>query len=320
MKFRIATFNLENWDDVAVPSLATRIAVMRPMLQRVSADVLCLQEVNGQGSPADLHALRALIEGTRYQNYDVAVTRESDGDISRERNLVILSQFPIASSRQFKHEFAAAPQYKKVTSLPPEPDAKDIQWERPALYAVVNAPFGPLHVINLHLKSRIPTSIAGQQINANTWRSVAAYAEGFFVSSLKRVGQALEVRLFLDTLFDADPEARIIVCGDLNADLDDVPVQALRGDVEDTGNGGLAHRVMIPCERTVPEPARFSLYHQGRPTMLDHLLLSRPMLANYRNTEIHNEILHDESIAFALDTKFPESDHAPVIAEFDFPG
>ncbi|MEM9748885.1 MAG: endonuclease, partial [Actinomycetota bacterium] len=35
--------------------------------------------------------------------------------------------------------------------------------------------------------------------------------------------------------------------------------------------------------------------------------------------EIHNEILHDESLAFAGDAKFPESDHAPVVAEFERP-
>ena len=32
--------------------------------------------------------------------------------------------------------------------------------------------------------------------------------------------------------------------------------------------------------------------------------------------EIHNEALHDESIAFASDVKYPESDHAPFVAAF----
>jgi exonuclease III len=53
--------------------------------------------------------------------------------------------------------------------------------------------------------------------------------------------------------------------------------------------------------------------------MLDHILASRSLLAFYRNTEIHNELLHDESAAFATDEKFPESDHAPVVAEFVLP-
>lgn len=49
-RLRVATFNLENLDDKAgkKPTLEERIAVMRPMLLRLDADVLCLQEVNGQ--------------------------------------------------------------------------------------------------------------------------------------------------------------------------------------------------------------------------------------------------------------------------------
>ena len=36
-----------------------------------------------------------------------------------------------------------------------------------------------------------------------------------------------------------------------------------------------------------------------------------------RGSEIHNEILHDESAAFAIERKYPESNHAPVVATFD---
>ena len=51
----------------------------------------------------------------------------------------------------------------------------------------------------------------------------------------------------------------------------------------------------------------------------DCVLASRALLAFYRTTQIHNELLHDESVAFAIDRKFPESDHAPVVAEFVLP-
>jgi hypothetical protein len=47
--------------------------------------------------------------------------------------------------------------------------------------------------------------------------------------------------------------------------------------------------------------------------------MSRSLLGHYRNSEVHNELLHDESIAFATDVKYPESDHAPVVAEFELP-
>ncbi|MER5475127.1 hypothetical protein [Streptomyces sp. NPDC002685] len=48
------------------------------------------------------------------------------------------------------------------------------------------------------------------------------------------------------------------------------------------------------------------------------MLVTRNLLAHYRGSEIHNEILHDDSPAFATDSKYPESDHAPVVATFDF--
>ena len=107
------------------------------------------------------------------------------------------------------------------------------------------------------------------------------------------------------------------MAGDFNATPDEISVLAIRGNVEDTGNGDLAGRVLVPIEHTIPESSRYTLFHQGKGQMLDHMLVSRNLLANYRGSEIHNEILHDESEAFATDRKFPESDHAPVVATFE---
>lgn len=76
---------------------------------------------------------------------------------------------------------------------------------------------------------------------------------------------------------------------------------------------------MVPCENTVPESSRYSLLHLGHGAMLDHVLVSRALLAFYRGTAIYNENLPDESGAFRTDANFPESDHAPVVAEFELP-
>ena len=89
--------------------------------------------------------------------------------------------------------------------------------------------------------------------------------------------------------------------------------------MENTGNGDLAGRVLVPIEHTVPEPSRNTSFHPGRAEMLDHMLVTRNLLAHCRGSEIYNEVLHDESVAFAVDREFPESDHAPVVAAFDFP-
>jgi endonuclease/exonuclease/phosphatase family metal-dependent hydrolase len=323
---RIATFNLENLDDKPgeEPTLNERIALMRPQFLRLRADVLCLQEVNGQeepGQPRRLLALAKLLGNTPYAEYHQVSTMTEDGaQVYDERNLVILSRFEILEHHQYKHDFAPAPSYRKVTAKPEESEAKPVMWERPILHAKIQLDNSRiLDLINVHLKSRLPTDIPGQKVDNFTWRTPSGWAEGSFLSSLKRVGQALETRILIDSLFDADEDALIIVCGDFNADLDEVPVETIRGDVENTGNDKLAKRVMVPCEWTIPEPSRFSLLHHGKGEMIDHLLISRSLLAHYRGAEIHNELLHDESVAFGTDVKFPESDHAPVIAAFELP-
>jgi len=68
-------------------------------------------------------------------------------------------------------------------------------------------------------------------------------AEAMLRSAMKGVGQALEARIIVDKVFDADLEARLVVCGGFNAEAEDGPVAAIRGDVEDTANPALAKRV-----------------------------------------------------------------------------
>jgi exonuclease III len=73
---------------------------------------------------------------------------------------------------------------------------------------------------------------------------------------------------------------------------------------------------MVACDNQIPESARYSLFHLGRGEMIDHVLASWALLATLAQTEIYNEYLPDESGAFRTDVKFPESDHAPVVAQF----
>jgi predicted extracellular nuclease len=235
--------------------------------------------------------------------------------------LVILSRFPILDHQQYMNKFVPAPLYQVVTADSPATAPTAVGWERPLLHAKIDLPnVGTLQIINVHLKSKNPTEVKGQQKDQFTWKTAGGWAEGSFLSAMKRVGQALEARQLIDSIFTEDPDALIAICGDFNSTYDEVPVEAIRGDVEDHGNRELVGRVMVPCERTVPESSRFSLYHHGKGEMLDHILVSRRLLTFYTRTEIHNELLHDESTAFATDDKFPESDHAPVVTEFQVPG
>jgi endonuclease/exonuclease/phosphatase family metal-dependent hydrolase len=322
---RIATFNLENLDETKPgdrPSLAERITLMKPQITRLRADVACFQEVHGQerpGMPRALLALAALLTGTNLDGAQLVSTKPADNAVYNERNLVVVTHLDVAGHRQLRHDLVEPPKYQRLTAIPADAAPVEIGIERPILHVEIDLPDGQrLHVINVHLKSKIPTDIPGQKIDAYTWRAADAWAEGAFLSSMKRMAQAVEVRRLVDQLLDADPGARIVVAGDFNATPDEIPVLAIRGNVEDTGNGDLAARVLVPIEQTIPEPAGYTLFHQGRGQMLDHMLVTRNLLAHYRGSEIHNEILHDESVAFGIDRKFPESDHAPVVATFDF--
>ena len=53
--------------------------------------------------------------------------------------------------------------------------------------------------------------------------------------------------------------------------------------------------------------------------MIYHVIVSQAFYPYWVGTNVFNEVLPDESIAFATDEKFPESDHAPVVAHFKVP-
>ncbi len=321
---RIATFNVENLDDgpEVEPALSKRIALIRPQLERVRADILCLQEVHSQG-PANnrtLAALDELISGTEYAGFERRTTLTVNNDLYDKRNLVTLSRFPITSDAIIRDSSGPRPSYKMATADPADTTANPVSWERPMLRTSVDlGAAGTLHLINVHLKSKLASNIPGKKKDNYTWETVSAWAEGSFISSMKRVGQALQARLLIDSLFDEEPGALIAMAGDFNARSDEVPVRAICGPVEETGNPDHAPRIMVPCENNVPQSSRYSLLHLGVGEMLDHVLVSRSLLRYFTHAEIHNEALPDESGAFRTEDKFPESDHAPVIAEFQVP-
>ena len=92
-----------------------------------------------------------------------------------------------------------------------------------------------------------------------------------------------------------------------------------RGAEEDTGNGRLAARALVPVERGLAADRRYTVVHHGRRQMLDHILLSRALLAYFRGAAVHNETLEDELVGFAAVQHDPQSYHAPVSATFALP-
>jgi hypothetical protein len=108
-----------------------------------------------------------------------------------------------------------------VTADPQPAEPEPIGWERPILHVRIGLEGDKtLHILNVHLKSKAPTDIVGQNKDVPdpkpppfAWRKAYGWAEGFFVSFMKRVGQALEARIIVDDLFTQDPSSLIVVCG-----------------------------------------------------------------------------------------------------------
>ncbi len=315
-RLRVATFNIESFgggtDDDA------RAAVMAPILSALRADILCLQEVN-RGPPKgrvseDLAAIKALCGASGYGDFHLVSTLRNGRRPYDIHNLVVFSRWPVAERVQVLHELVPRLRYQPVTAEPPATTSDEISWDRPLLHLVIDHPdFGRLHVINLHLRAPLAAPIAGQKTGPFTWKTLSGWAEGFFVATAKRSGQALEVRLLLERIFDREPAPNIVVCGDFNATGMEMPLKIIRGELEDIDEPALEARQLVTAEDRVPEATRYSLLHAGERLMLDHVLVSRALAPRIAGAEVHSAGLPDEQSMAADD---PRPHHAPVVVEF----
>ncbi len=321
---RLATFNLENLDlpPRAHRPVAQRAAVLRPALERLDADIVCLQEVNGQHVPGRpervLAALDELLSGTRYAAYHRASTRAVSGaGVADVHNLVTLSRYPLISHREVKHDLVPPAVITEVTAQPASVAGQRITFERPLLVTAHDLGSGRvLTVVNLHLRAPLAAAIPGQKQAAFVWRSIGGWAEGFYLSSIKRTGQALELRLLVDALLAAGPQQLVAVAGDFNCEDHETPLKIAVGAAEETGNADLAAGSLVVLDRGIDSGRRWSVLHYGRPLMLDHILASRALAGAVRGIEVHNEALGDEAVAYGKKLAPAGSYHAAVVATF----
>ena len=316
LTLRLATFNLEHLDysPRREEIFTKRRAVLQPLLSQLEFDIICLQEVNGQKShkrsPRTLEALDHLLAETRYENYFVASSQhpktQAPADI---HNLVILSRWPIEDHQQIYHNLLPQWEWRPPSDSGVDPPTVIIKWDRPRLYARISLPNGlKLHVVNSHLRAPRPVPT----ITARGLGSSRSWILGQFVAMMKREGQALETRLFCETIFDQDAQAQIAVCGDFNADLHDAPLQLLRGQQNEPET---SHRELFSLESRLNDNLAYSVIHAGKAKLLDHILTSQTLTKAWTKTTIYNQGLEDE--VFAHDPIIG-SLHAPIVTRFIF--
>ncbi|MCC5642020.1 endonuclease [Nostoc sp. CHAB 5824] len=118
-------------------------------------------------------------------------------------------------------------------------------------------------------------------------------------SDAQRVRQAQIVNEFVAQLLQVDPQAKVIVLGDLNDLPDSLPLKTLKGNILEN----LTVRL--------PLSDQFTYKFRGNPELIDHLLVSEN-LSRVAQPEI--DIVH-VNVGFSR----PVSDHDPVIAAFTLP-
>jgi endonuclease/exonuclease/phosphatase family metal-dependent hydrolase len=318
---RLATFNMENLDlpPRAEHPIEVRVRALRPMLERLDADVLCLQEVNGQHVPGRsaraLVALDHVLAGTPYASFHRAATRSSRGEgVGDVHNLVTLSRYPVLGSEEVRQTLVKPLAWAASTAEPAGDTV--VQFDRPLLVTTLDIAGVATTIVNVHLRAPIAAPIPGQKLSASTWRTTAGWAEGFFLSAVKRAQQALEIRLLIDRLLDADPDRRIAIAGDFNAEDHDTALTLAVAAEEDTGNAALASRSLVVLDRALPGDRRWSMRLAGRVEMPDHILVSPALYAAFRGIEVFNEMLPDA----ASEAPPAGSSHAPLVATFDLDG
>ncbi|WP_392479883.1 endonuclease [Nostoc sp. C110] len=118
-------------------------------------------------------------------------------------------------------------------------------------------------------------------------------------SDVQRVKQAEIVNEFVGKILEVDPQAKVIVLGDLNDLPDSLPLKTLTGNILEN----LTDRL--------PASDRFTFKFRGKPQLIDHLLVSEN-LSRFAQPKI--DIVH-VNVGFSQ----PVSDHDPVIAAFTLP-
>lgn len=319
MAFTLATFNAENLDFTPGREalFQRRMETLRPLLCALEADVLCLQEVNAPrpapGAERGFAPLDRLLSDTPYAEYHRATSVRPGSDAPADvHNLAILSRYPIVETRQIHHDLVPGWSWR-----PPlrgrEAAPVEARFDRPILYAKLDCDGRALHVLNLHLRAPRAAHLPKEKLHGR-WTSSAGWAEGLFFAAQLRQAQALEARLFVETLFDEEPDARVAVCGDFNADTHETPTRILCATPDDLADGPFAERELSRLEERAPPERRHTVIHNGRRILLDHILASRALAQACDGVEILNDGLIDEATA---PDDVEGSLHAPIVARFD---
>lgn len=304
MSIRLATFNLKDFfaprRDEERAVVEAKVANVAASLRRARADVVALQEV---GSPA---LIARLVSEVAELGYGDPVFGSED---RRGIRNAILSRLPVQWSQVHRSTSLPFPRFAGGDS---DPFPGRIPLRRGIVHVRVEAAgIGELDVLTAHFKSNLPTpmkTVEGADVADTTPHAVG---ESAVRSLVQRAAEALFVRSIVDGIFAHSPDHAICVMGDLNDVVDSLPVNLVRGI--DTRS---KHWLRAGSDMVAPE-RRYTCFHGGSETLIDHVLLSERLHRALERFEIHNEALRYHGPHTGDVPLTEDSDHALCLAELD---
>jgi endonuclease/exonuclease/phosphatase family metal-dependent hydrolase len=211
---------------------------------------------------------------------------------------------------------------------PPGPEGPRLmnQMGRSALRVSVRANNRDVHIVCAHLKSKLLT-YPGRRFTPSDEDQRARFAS---YALYRRSSEATTVRAHLDGLLEGDGrDLPVVLAGDMNDEVDAATTLILNGppgsevgstgfDQPDLGDGDR----MWNLAPLIPEERRFSRLYRGRMELIDHIFVSHFLVTNTRTTDV-TTVVAEPGMPSIDDNPTsrqgePGSDHAAVIATFDF--
>ena len=280
-EFRVATYNIENYLDQPTESRhfiksAEAKAKIRESIEAMKPDVLALEEM---GTTNALLELRASLKNDGLDFPFWEHVSGADTDI----HVAVLSKLPIVARHPHTNdEFLLDGRRFRV-----ERGFTEVE-----IQAATNFTFT---LIAAHLKSKLATPNADE-------------AE-------ERLGEATVLRGIIDEHFKEDPDAKLIVLGDLNDLKNSDPIKKI------IGRGKFKLTDTRPAERNGDNSFAENIYHEPRDvtwtyfygaddtySRIDYILLSPAMTRDWVTNETYIPIIPNWGIG---------SDHRPIIATFE---
>lgn len=278
--FRVAAFNVENYLDVDAGGRQAKSAAskakVRESIRALNADVIAFGEMGGTNAFLELRdSLKK--EGLDYPYWEHAAGFDTNIHVA------VLSKFPFAAKRSHTNDsFLLGGRRFRVSRGFAEVEIKV-------------SPTYSFTLLGAHLKSKRPIPDADE-------------AE-------MRLEEAKLLREKVDAIFKKNPNANLVVLGDLNDTKDSKPVRAVIGG---RGKDGLIDT--RPAERngdSSPNPnPRFEprnitwTHYYGKEdsySRIDYILLSQGMA---------KEWMEKETYILTVPNWGDASDHRPIVATF----